>query len=257
MFKNLLILFLSLLLYLPLQIKADEQHSIDHVDSDLGLWPMVDITFPLYKDKVSGYIFALPIVIDADDEMNLNPLVLRGAVIAHPTKNISLWVGYDRNANLTHRIDFNEHRIWQQISHRHNFKNFDRLTFNQRFRVEERFLEDIGTAIRLRYRAGAMLGLGKTKRWYLVGNNEILFYVNETPGREAGFSENRPFVGVGRKITPNVSFEVGWQPSLINSAGTKHDILRNYIVTYLSIRIPYKAPKKPKTKDNPSLNNQS
>lgn len=222
-------------------LKADEEHIIEQVESDLGIWPMIDLTFPLYKDKLSGYGLVLPVVIDADNQMNINPLILRGAIIASPTKNTSLWFAYDRASNWSHKVDFTEHRPWQQISQKHTFKKLDRLTINHRFRVEERIFEHTGTAIRLRYRAGATVGLGKTRRWYLVGNDEVLFYANKTKGREAGFSENRAFIGIGRKLTPNVSLEVGWQPSLINSAAGKSDIFRNYILTYLSIRIPYKS----------------
>ena len=228
------------------QIAKAEEHALDNIDSDLGLWPTAEITFPVYKDKVSGYFFTSPIVIDADNKMDVNPLILRSAIIANPTPNTRVWLGYDRNADLTSKADFKEHRIWQQVTQKHTFKKYDRLTVNHRFRAEERILENIGTAIRLRYRAGATLGLGKTRKWYLVANDEILFYANQTTGRDAGFSENRTFLGIGRKLTPNISLEFGWQPSLINSSGAKHDIFRNYIVTAVSIKIPYKkAIKKP------------
>ena len=113
--------------------------------------------------------------------------------------------------------------------------------------------EHIGTAVRLRYRAGATFGLGDTRRWYLVGNDEILFYANKTKGRDAGFSENRTFVGIGRKLTPNISLEAGWQPCLINSAGKKGDILRHYLVTYLTMKIPYKPAKPAPVKKVASL----
>ena len=202
---------------------------------------MADITFPLYKDKASGHFLVLPIFINK--ARDLNPLILRAAIIGHPTRDITLWQGFDRNANWTHDLNFNEFRFWQQIGYRHNFKHkkFDRLGVHARIRVEERVLEGIGTLIRVRFRVGATLGLGKTKRWYLSAMDELLLHANEIPGREKGFSENRPFLGVGRRITPNIALEVGWQPSLINSADGKPDIFRQYLVTYLTVRIPYSS----------------
>ncbi len=242
---NIRILLLSFVLllssFLGFPVFADEQAAIDHVDTDFGVWPMFDVTFPLYKDKVSGYFFTLPIFIN--NARDLNPFIFRTAVIANPTKNLSLWLGYDRNANMTHKVLFNENRVWQQASWRHNFKNFDRLTVNGRFRVEERMFDVGGTSVRLRFRPGATFGLGKTRRWYLIANNEVLFYANNKKAREGGFAENRLFVGVGRKINPYVSVEAGYMPSLINSPGKKDDILRHYLVTYVSFRVPYKAPK--------------
>ncbi|MDX1920522.1 MAG: hypothetical protein SFU25_07315 [Candidatus Caenarcaniphilales bacterium] len=64
----------------------------------------------------------------------------------------------------------------------------------------------------------------------------MLFYANEIKAREASFAESGSFAGIGRKLTPNVSLEVAWQPSLINSVKDKDEIFRNYIVSYLSIR---------------------
>jgi hypothetical protein len=220
---------------------SDEQATIDQVDTDFGIWPMFDINFPIYKDKVSGYFFVLPLLIN--NARDVNPLQLRTALIFNPKKNLTLWSGYDRSANLSQKINFNENRFWQQVGYTYNFKRLDRLSVKQRLRVEERLIENSDTSIRIRYRVGANFDIGEKRLWYLIAQNEILLNANKTIGREAGFSENRTFVGVGRRITPNFSVEVGYQPALINSAGQRNDILRHYFLTYVTIKIPYKSPK--------------
>jgi hypothetical protein len=236
---NLLILLLSLdfLCFAVSPAKADE-HVIDHTDNDLSLWVMPEVTFPIYKDKVSGYFMALPIFINNLHDMN--PLVLRSGILIHPTKKLTLSTGYDRNSDWTHEVKFNENRFWQQIAYSQNFKNVKRLKLSHRFRAEERRFDHIGTSVRLRYRAKATYDLGRNKKWYLAASNEILMNANTIKGRKSGFSEDRVFIGIGRRINKYITAEIGYQPALINVVEGKKDIIRHSILTYMSIKIPYK-----------------
>lgn len=225
----------------PSSTSAVEQSKIENIKSDWGVWPTFDLTFPLYKEKFSGYLMTLPITVNKSRD--LNPLILRTGVIYNPTKKLSFGILFDRNGNFTKNANFNEYRITEQVSYKHTFKYLDRLSISARLRIKERMFEGLGTLIQPTLTLRTTFALGKNKKWYLAASNEFLWNLNKIPGREVGFAENRPFLGVGRKITPSISFEMGWQPSLINSVQGKDDIFRSYIASYLSIRIPYQAAK--------------
>jgi hypothetical protein len=225
--------------------RADEEEVIGPIiDHDFSMWNLNQATFPIYKDKVSGYLCALPIFVN--DMRDLNPLILRGAVKVNPTEKLSLWAGYDQNSDWTGgKPQFNEHRLWQQVSYSKKLKEYNRLAFNHRFRVEERMFDDGDVAIRLRYQLRSTYSLGKNKKWYGAVSNEALFYANNTPGRNAGFSEDRIYAGIGRKMNDYLTLEIGYQLGMLNRPTNKPDIFRHAVFTSVSFTIPYKKPKTP------------
>jgi hypothetical protein len=232
-----IIYLIACLLYfcVPLAgLKADE-----NIDNDLTLWPVASLEFPLYKDKVSGYAYLQPTL--TNNLQDLSPVVFRGALVYSLKPNLDLWAGYDRHYSFGDKVTFLENRPWQQVTYNHKYK---KTTLDHRLRLEERFLEGVNDPLlRTRYRLRLTHDVGKNKKWYLAASNELhinLNTVNQT--RRAGFSEDRIYAGVGRRLNAWLNLEGGYQLSFINFINT-NNLLRHALVTNLSISIPYKKQK--------------
>ena len=100
-----------------------------------------------------------------------------------------------------------ERRTWQEISYgtKHN-----RFSLKQRFRFEQRFLEDIKPIYRARYNLKAVYPLPDS-RWSMVSFNEIFFNLNSRGrGPAPGLDQNRLFAGLGLDVSTNARVETGY-----------------------------------------------
>lgn len=222
------LLFLSFLFFtLPSEAKD--------FDEELTLWPTVSVQAPLYKDKLSVYGYWQPTITQNIKE--LTPWVFRGALIYTPRKNLNLWLGYDQHYSFDSVDQLIEQRAWQQITYDQKIK---KLQVNHRIRLEDRFLKrEKQPAFRLRLRNRATYPIGKNKKWYIASNNELLLNLtSSSPNRRAGFSEDRIFIGLGRKLNKYVNLEGGYQASFVNF-GINSNLIRHSFVTNLSINLPY------------------
>ena len=100
-----------------------------------------------------------------------------------------------------------EQRTWQEISYGSKFGHFN---LKQRFRFEQRFLEDIKPIYRARYNMKAVYPLPDS-RWSVVTFNEIFFNLNSRGrGPAPGFDQNRLFAGFGLDVTADTRVESGY-----------------------------------------------
>ena len=130
-----------------------------------------------------------------------------------PSWNFSISYTYQRNNPIT--TDYtNEHRLWQQVIYSLPIGK-GRLT--NRFRFEERFIQAKNTAphtlaTRARYQIGFNLPLqGKTldiHEFYLNTYNE--FYFSLTGTKNATFSENWSYLGIGYNLGKMGKLELGY-----------------------------------------------
>ncbi len=127
--------------------------------------------------------------------------------------NFSFSYTYQRN-NPFRTIFVNEHRLWQQAMFTKNLK-LGKLT--NRIRFEERFIENkvIGNyplSTRLRYQIGFTMPLKKngkeTNLYYLNTSNE--FYFSLSGQKNALFSENWAYFGLGVNLSAKSKFEMGY-----------------------------------------------
>lgn len=127
-------------------------------------------------------------------------------------KNFSFLIGTGRYATYSSDGNFKkpfaneEFRIWQQLTMN---QYLDRLKFEHRYRVEQRWLTNGGYRNRFRYRLNSVLPL-KNKRLdpktlYLTGFEEI-FLTNEAPY----FERNRVFGGFGYKFSTAFVLQSGY-----------------------------------------------
>lgn len=145
-----------------------------------------------------------------DLQLYIQPSII---YIASPNLNFAVSYTYQRNNPIT--PDFtNEHRIWQQLIYSWPLAS-GRLT--NRFRFEERFIQTKNTAphtfaTRARYQLGFIMPLqGKTldeKEFYLNTYNE--FYFSLTGTKNATFSENWSYLGIGYNMGKMGRLELGY-----------------------------------------------
>jgi hypothetical protein len=145
-----------------------------------------------------------------DLQLYLQPSII---YLASPSLNFAASYTYQRNNPIT--PDFtNEHRLWQQMIYSFPVGT-GRLT--NRFRLEERFIQSKNTAphtlaTRVRYQLGLNMPLqGKTldeKEFYLNTYNE--FYFSLTGTKNATFSENWSYLGIGYNLGKMGRIELGY-----------------------------------------------
>ena len=226
MYKYLISVLLTVLLtFLP-------NYSCKAVENDLGLWVPVWITLPI-NEKVSGQLEISPRL--QDNVTKLNQLFIRPSLTYNLNKHLSFTQGYSWNPGF---YPFsNRSRIWEQIQ---LSNNFSKLRFENRFRLEERFIENIsGVPVRGRYRIGAWVPIDKEKKWTFVTWDEIFVNFNSRPqGPQGGFDRNWFFAGINKKISENVNLEGGYMFQYVNNRSPRQDLLNHVVLINLYITLP-------------------
>lgn len=126
----------------------------------------------------------------------------------HINKSVVAGIGYangsiDSTYEETDTPNIHENRILEQISIKHNSKN---ITWNHRFRLEQRFLEYPTEDIlkhRIRYRFKGTLPINKTL--FICAYDEIHFNLNEFD-----FHQNRAYAAIGAKFNNNLNLQIGY-----------------------------------------------
>ena len=223
--------YLTLLTVIILLISFSDC-SCKAVENDLGLWTPVWITLPI-NEKISGQLEISPRL--QDNVTKLNQLFIRPSLTYNLNKFLSFTQGYSWNPGFDPFS--NRSRIWEQIQ---LSNNFSKLRFENRFRLEERFIENIsGVPVRGRYRIGAWDPIDKEKKWTCVTWDEIFVNFNSRPeGPQGGFDRNWLFAGINKKISENVNLEGGYMFQYVNNRSPRQDLLNHVILVNLYITLP-------------------
>ena len=189
---------------------------------DFRLWSPVFMTVKL-PSSFLAYMEVNPRFADLDDAGHIDQLILRPALGYQLTENLSIWQGYAWVGNFNQKHTppqspfFEESRIYQQVLYK---QKFDSFTITSRTRLEERWIEHVdGTAVRFRTMLRGQYPLPMAPEWALVGYEEIFVNLNTVGARgpQAGFDQNRVFVGINRTFSKYVNLDVGYQNQLLNS----------------------------------------
>lgn len=131
-------------------------------------------------------------------------------------KNNNLLLGYafintqNYVANMDEKVDFDEHRIFQQFITR---QSFGRIFTQHRYRTEQRFFNN-DFRLRFRYLLGVNIPVThKTmapKAVYLSLSDEA--FINS---KSNVFDRNRLYGGVGYVINKNLRFELGYMSQML------------------------------------------
>ena len=147
---------------------------------------------------------------------DLEQLLLRAGVgynLSENNNNLLLGYGFIRSENYLDTSDtksvVNEHRIYQQFITK---QSFGRFSLQHRYRIEERFVEDV-FKVRFRYFLAAKVALNKPKiednTFYLSAYNEIFVGT-----QNQFFDRNRVYTGLGYALKPNLKFELGYMSQI-------------------------------------------
>lgn len=162
-----------------------------------------------------------------DDSTHLTQTLLRPGLGYALTANTSLWLGYAwvRTGYPLTTKPFEENRIWQQLLW---VKTTTYFTFTSRTRMEQRMLSNNPkTAYRARELLKISVPLNAYPKFSLVSSDELFWHKNNAVGRNsAGFDQNRFFAGLGYKISPALTTEIGYMNQYIKRFGVP-DFLAN------------------------------
>lgn len=134
-------------------------------------------------------------------------------------KNNNLLFGYGfintKNyvPNTDEKVDFDEHRIFQQFITR---QNFGRVFSQHRYRTEQRFYND---SFRLRFRYFLSINIPLTQKTmtpqavYLSMSDEV--FIN---AKANVFDRNRLFGGLGYIINKNLRVELGYMSQMLENS---------------------------------------
>lgn len=151
---------------------------------------------------------------------DLEQILLRtglGYNLTENNNNVLLGYGFihsqDYVSNSDDKVEFNEHRIFQQYITK---QNIGRVTLLHRYRFEQRWFDNQDFRLRFRYFLAINVPLNKSKMeekvFYLSAYNE-LFINNEN----VFFDRNRLYGGLGYKLNSKLRFELGYMNQLLNS----------------------------------------
>jgi hypothetical protein len=173
----------------------------------------------------------------ADDVKYVRNFLFRSAIAYSFDKknNVSLGhTAYVTNSGPVPYISLTEHRINEQYIHNESIKA---ITFTNRFRLEQRFIEKTPTtnvfSQRFRYFLKVMIPLAKQeanfKRGMFATVQDEIFLNVQNKGLVNGslFDQNRAYVGIGHRFSSKFDIEVGYMSSFQKRSSID---LRNNVV---------------------------
>lgn len=204
-----------------------------YLEDDFGIWSPIYIRLPI-TNKVKTELEVNPRI--EENLTRIHQLITRPSLGYQLTDNLSVWSAYAWTLHFVPRF-VREQRLWQQVLYE---KSFPKLEFTSRFRMEERFIQNVeDVSLRTRYLLKGIYPLGKSRIWGIVLSNELFVNLNSHfSGPQAGIDQNRFFVGLARKISDNVRVEGGYQLQYINETGPRIDKLNHLVLVNLYIILP-------------------
>ncbi len=173
-----------------------------------------------------------------DDTNGFGQSIVRPGVGYALDDNFTAWAGYGWIRTSPEIVpDFDEHRIWQQLTWS---QPVHRIKLGFRSRLEQRFLEtgdDVG--VRFRQFISWRQPFASAPKYSFVLWDEAFIHLNDTDwGANAGFNQNRVFVGFGVKRNPDSRWrvEIGYLNQHINRLGPIE--LTNHLLSVNVFRSP-------------------
>jgi len=161
----------------------------------------------------------------------LTTVMIRPAVGWQVTEQFSLWGGYAWTP-IVKPTSRSEHRAWTQAIY---VAQAFGGTFTQRLRIESRFIEGVSaTALRLRYQARLALPIALENALSLVAYDEIFLSLNDTnPAITSGFDQNRLFLGVFHRFSPQLGLDIGYLWNAVRRPGASANRTNHVIMLSL------------------------
>lgn len=174
------------------------------VESGGAGWVGVTLRVP-FADRYSFQLLTEPRFFEQPERIRV--LVFRPWFEAALPHGLAVGLGYDALLTLF-PVTGQEHRVWQQLSHRHRFRPISTVAH---FRLEERFFSDApSVSVRARVLVGIEVPIVREVAFVL--NDELFIGFNEVqPVEPGGVSENRLNVGFAWGPREWVTAALGYQ----------------------------------------------
>ncbi|MDD2759038.1 MAG: DUF2490 domain-containing protein [Methylomonas sp.] len=156
------------------------------------------------------------------------------------SRNLQLWAGYTWQGEHSEENAFEmaTNDIMQQLQWIDNWT--PELNFQYRFRLEQRlFAHENATGHRMRHRVRLVYSLADSKA-YLIASDELFVYFNSIDeGRlahsvQSGVNQNRSYVGIGYKLTPQLNIDTGYQLQYVHNYATP-DLTNHIWMTNINV----------------------
>ena len=197
-------------------------------DTDFQQWTAGIIQKDL-TPGVRGYLELQPRF--SENWSLLDRVIVRPALLFPISSGLTLGLGYAA-IPILQPADSLEQRLWEQVV-------FDGAadwgTFTNRTRLEQRFVEGAGeTAWRLRHQFKALVRLGEESPWAIAASDEVFFHLNSaSESIQSGFDQNRAFLGLSWKASPEFRVEGGYLLDSVNKpAGTEDRVNHIFALTF-------------------------
>lgn len=159
-----------------------------------------------------------------NDNSEFSQIIVRPLLGYKLTQKLQIWLGYTWQGEYSKEKDFDlaTNDLMEQLQWIDNLT--PQLNFQYRFRLEQRFFAGEDTGHRMRHRFRFLYSLPDTKA-YLIAVDELFVYFNSiNHGRlatsvQSGINQNRSYVGVGYKLTPQLYIDTGYQFQFVNNFG--------------------------------------
>lgn len=203
---------------------------------DVQLWTALSVNGPLGDDDNRFLLWFDAHARYSEDVSRLGVSIIRPGVGYKVNNRLSVWLGY---ANVLSRADgrdtLTDNRIWQQATY--TLARGPWGSISGRTRLEQRFLEagdDTAHRIRQTFRISKPL---PNSKWTLTAWNETFIHLNDTDsGIEAGYNQNRAFVGANVALSKKIKLEGGYLYNNIRRVGAP-DSNNNNISIALSAKL--------------------
>ncbi len=181
--------------------------------SDFQTWVPININVKL-TTQLRGFLELQPRI--GNDASNLTSMIVRPAIGWAVNDKATLWLGYLMQADsITPDSDtyLIENRVFQGFSWK-DTANDKQFIWEFRNRLEERFLpRNSDPSIRWRTRIRVEQLLPDHSPWSIIASEEIFVNLNDNAHNaqlQAGAQQNRLYLGVGYRFTPEVQVETGY-----------------------------------------------
>lgn len=180
-------------------------------DQDFQIWIPMTLT-ARYSESFGGWYEVQPRI--GEDATTVTQLILRTALDWRFRPGWAASFGYAWSPTLEPTYK-NENRVYEQLLFGDDY-SFGRLI--SRTRLEQRWIEGVsGTAWRFRTLLRANFPFSADRAWSGVLWDEIFFNLNSpSNGPQAGFDQNRFFLGVNRVLDPRLNIDAGYQLQVID-----------------------------------------
>jgi hypothetical protein len=204
-----LLLVAAALAALPAFAQQDELQKDEFVHEPQG-WVAF---FGQKKLPSSVFVFWLDAQARLNATASQTQVLLRPGVGVRFRPDMTAWVGYAWTPTVRDgSVAIDEHRLWEQWIWDLTFDNGMKAQLRSRF--EQRLQR---AEIGLRFRQFVRVQSPRYGRGLLAAWDEVFFAFNDTKwGQEAGFDQNRLFLGVGWFIDDAVRVEAGYLNQLVH-----------------------------------------